>query len=624
MKKWILIMILGLGLLAGCTPAVPSTGSPPSIIPTASLIQTQSPSPTYTSQHSPTLPQVPSVTPALSDESMLLAAPNGQWTAILDRGAGSLDLEDPQGMKHTVFPAGSTVNDAQWSSDGKRLAVTLNNLSPDSQSDSELQIPPEIHFVEIEGGTFMQVESFYQADGEEVGNRIILGSWSPDNLHMLFWLGAMSESLRADGFPLWILDINSKQATLLAETTLVNLTYQSWAPDGSALAFTDGGYRSAQVNKWLSLYEVSSGQTTTLIPENELIPGQVAWSPAGDIIAFAAVEGRQTGDEWADWMGWDNPAIQERRIYLLDPINREYHRLNASEAFQDAPRWSVDGENLYYVQMDGNQALIMAADLETGEAQHLDGCWEPRPDRAGYYGQVDWSELYAACLAFSASSNPESNASLLDIFPLYPGTRWTYTYSGYSQSLSDPNEILSGTLEIWERVSDVQSYPTFILAHIQGTRTLVAADPGWQELDTTGSGSYEYYYVLEDGNVFRSSAYPDLDTIQTEQMVKEFQFPMAVGAEWCPSMPDEGNLSTSTETIDPCAYTGKRVIEAEGSYQTPAGSFKGCYQMRDMDNMGGVIQWFCKGVGMVAQKYEHLGSRFGYSQELTAFTLGTP
>lgn len=330
-------------------------------------------------------------------EPVFFPSPDGRWTAILNRVAGSLEIEDSQGMKSTLFPEGGTVNDAKWSPDGKRLAVTLNNLPKGWQIGDETTLPPEIHVVDFDGGAFLISESFYRANSDTAGGRIILGGWSPDNQRILFWLGSMSESLRADGFPLWVLDLIHLQAVQLSEATLLNPAYQSWAPDGSALVFTDGGYRSAQVNKWLSLYDLMKGQVTTLVSESELVPGKVAWSPVGDRIAFAAVEAGETGDEWADWMGWDNPAIQARRIYLVDTQTGGYHRLNATEAYQDAPRWSAGGETLYYVQIDGEQAVVMAADPASGEAQPLPGCQAPLPSGAGYYGQSDWSGSYEAC-----------------------------------------------------------------------------------------------------------------------------------------------------------------------------------------------------------------------------------
>jgi Tol biopolymer transport system component len=196
---------------------------------------------------------------------------------------------------------------------------------------------------------------------------------------------------------LWALNLETHQATRLAEITLVNLAYQSWSPDGGTLAFTNGGYRSAQIGKWLSLYDVASGQVSTIVPETELVSGQVAWSPVGDAIAFAAVEAGQTGGEWADGMSWDNPAIRARRIFLLDTHGGQHWQLNANEAYQDAPRWNTDGTTLYYVQIDGSKARLMAAEPTTGEARPLPGCQLALPSQAGYYGQVDWTALYGGC-----------------------------------------------------------------------------------------------------------------------------------------------------------------------------------------------------------------------------------
>jgi hypothetical protein len=383
----------------------PSETTTPSATGTTQLELTSTPLPSST----PTQTSAP--TPGLPGEPVLLPAPDGRWTAILNLQAGSLELEDSQGVKHAIFPAGSTVNDARWSTNGKHLAVALTNLPGDWQFSQEAKTPPEIQVVEIDGSDFTKAESNYQAASEAAGGRFILGAWSPDNLRLLFWLGSPSASLQVDGLPLWVLDTKSMQATQLSETTLINPSYQSWSPGGSVLVFTNGGYRSAQVNKWLSIYEVDSGQVRTLIPEDELVPGQVAWSPAGEAIAFAAVEAVQTGDEWADWMGWDNPAIQARRIYLLDPSSGQYWRLNATEAYQDAPRWRADGKMLYYVQIDGDQAVLMAADPASGETQSLPGCLAPLPSGAGYYGQVDWTSLYENCPDVPTIAIPASEAA---------------------------------------------------------------------------------------------------------------------------------------------------------------------------------------------------------------------
>lgn len=223
------------------------------------------------------------------------------------------------------------------------------------------------------------------------------GNWSPDNHHLLFWENEThGASIQVDGLPLWSLDVPTGEAKLIS-TTLVNPAYQSWSPDGGKLAFTNGSYRSAQIGKWLSIFNAYTGQVSDLIPKEKLIPGAVAWSPAGEPIAVAAVEAGQTGPDFADYMAWDNPAIAARRVYLVDSTTGEYRRLTQSEAYEDAPRWSQDGKQLLFVQANGSQARLMKMELETGLIEAVEGCEAPMPPDAGYYGQVDWSGLYANC-----------------------------------------------------------------------------------------------------------------------------------------------------------------------------------------------------------------------------------
>jgi hypothetical protein len=98
-------------------------------------------------------------------------------------------------------------------------------------------------------------------------------------------------------------------------------------------------------------------------------------------------------------MTFDNPAIAGRRIYLLDPASGQTRRLNQAETYQDGPVWSSDGSRLYYVQREGDELLLMAADPETGQAEPVTGASQPldpndpmRP-AVGYYGQFGREEL---------------------------------------------------------------------------------------------------------------------------------------------------------------------------------------------------------------------------------------
>jgi Tol biopolymer transport system component len=351
---------------------------------------------TPSASQTPTATNAPSAQPADANRAESIPSPDGLWLAHLDKAAGSLALEDPRRLTWSVFPAGSTVNGAKWSSEGQRLIVVLSNW-PESRNNPEFNGVPEIWQISISGNQAEEPALLYrapqQAPDKIAPTQIILGSFSPDGHHLLFWAGPLSASILSDGMQLWSLNIETAKATRLTEAALLNSHYQSWSPDSRELAFTDGGYRSAQVGKWLSLYYVASDKVRTLISQDAQVPGAVAWSPRGDLIAYAAIEAGQTDEEWADWMGWDNPAILARRIYLLDPLVGTSRRLNEEAAYQDAPTWSRDGTRLYFVQMEKDGVVLMSADPATGEASAVKGCLQSLPETAGYYGQVDWSVL---------------------------------------------------------------------------------------------------------------------------------------------------------------------------------------------------------------------------------------
>jgi hypothetical protein len=336
------------------------------------------------------------------DQVKRIPSPDGRWTALVNATTGSLDLQGPAGETFAIFPATSTVDIVNWSPDSRHLLVVRSNWER-SPSGPEIEVygPVEIWQIRLEddqvGSPRLVFQSPTQRDesGNLIPEQIVWGRWSPDKRYVLFWQGILSGSAQADGLALWTLDSEGGEAIPLADAALLNPRYQSWAPDGSALAFTAGGYRSAQVNKWLNLFDAMSGQVTTVVSQTEQIPGIVAWSPRGDLIAYAAVPAEETGWDLADWLSFENAAIAGRRVYLLDPAAGQHRRLNNVDAFQDAPTWSDDGEVLYYVQREEDTMALMAADPATGQAQVIEGSRRPAPGAVGYYGQSKWDDLLA-------------------------------------------------------------------------------------------------------------------------------------------------------------------------------------------------------------------------------------
>jgi len=433
-------------LLTSCTPAT--------VRPTVSPGNTPAPPATLPPARTPT--PVATAAPSEPDQLRRVPAPDGRWTAVVNETAGSLDLQSAEGGTHTVFPEGSTVGTVNWSPDSRHLLVmrTHRRWSPPSPA-IQVDGPIEIWQIRLEddqlGPPRLVFQSPTQPDesGAFTPEQIAWGSWSSNNRFVLFWHSILSASAMASGMTMWALDTQAGEAILLAGGALLNPRYQSWVPDGSALVFTAGGGRSAQANKWLNLFDAVSGRVTTVVSKTEQVPGIVAWSPRGDLIAYAAVPAAETGPGMADWMVFENPAIAGRRVYLLDPATGQHWRLNDTETFQDAPTWSDDGAILYYVQREGDTMALVASDPATGQAQVIEGSRRPAPRAVGYYGQSKWDGLLA--------HRPEVPSATV------PPLTETYTDPTYDYKLCYPAgwHVDQGWQSIigWQEMLTLTSYP---------------------------------------------------------------------------------------------------------------------------------------------------------------------
>lgn len=312
----------------------------------------------------------------------------------MDIISGSLSLTAATGTTQQIFPAGNAISAAIWSPDSQHLIVAQTSASQPTQL---WQLDPSDHPID------KPLAVFTSPDPSPEG--IVFGDWSPNQRYLLFWVDPeRSASILADGTALRVFDLQTGKVQLVTAAgeygrdtvALLNPRYHSWAPDSSRLAVTLGGYRSAQINKWLALYDPSAGTTTVVVSDTEQIPGIVAWSPKGDQIAYAAVNASETSPETADLTTFDNPPIAGRRIYLLDPQTGQHVPLNDAEIFQDAPLWKADGSLLYYVQRVGDNAIVMAADLATKQFTPVAVAPQALSEVPFYYGQFDWKSLLGA------------------------------------------------------------------------------------------------------------------------------------------------------------------------------------------------------------------------------------
>jgi len=376
------------------------------------------------------------------DEVQQIISPDNQWTAIVNLTQGSLDLVSSTGQTQTMFAAGSTVDSVNWSPNSDELLVVLTHriyLQP-LGSGVISNKPLELWGIRFQNNQPDKPRLLFSSPdfNPDMAEQLIFGTWSPNGQHLLFWVSMLSASVTLDGVTPYMLDLNSQKVTRIADVSLLNEDYRSWSPDSSQLAITVGAGREAWLNKWLMLYDTRTATATMLISTTEQIPGAVAWSPDGETLAYTAISPKDaqkaTGSN-----GFDNPGINQRRIYLLDMTTKEYRRLNSVDKFQDRPTWGIDGTLYYVQQLTPNDFALMSLDNmgQTAEIKthHEEG------DIAMYYASSSWDDLLPVLpidprLHVLTTTTPTNEEIVRFIFTKHP-PEWNEIW----QHLTDVNYV---------------------------------------------------------------------------------------------------------------------------------------------------------------------------------------
>ncbi len=218
--------------------------------------------------------------------------------------------------------------------------------------------------------------------------------------------------------------------------------------------------------------------------------------------------------------------------------------------------------------------------------------------------------LFAALLIGGCTRSIEPGSPVSD-FPLAKDTEWVYTYDTYNQGAS-PAEIITATYQVTEKIVDTQWVPPFFIAHVEREQQLVRADPGWDSAEATSI--HEWWYVVEGQEVYESRQPLDISNINTDSMTLEFDFPLVEGKSWCLFTELKG------EKIQDCSSVGRVTVGPLMSYETRAGKFTECNQVTQWFNTGNILQWFCRDTGLVAEKFDHPGTRFGFQRMLVGYS----
>jgi hypothetical protein len=205
----------------------------------------------------------------------------------------------------------------------------------------------------------------------------------------------------------------------------------------------------------------------------------------------------------------------------------------------------------------------------------------------------------------------------LQDYPLTPGTTWVYRYDEYQSAPQDATHIISATSLLTETVINNRYLGDYYLAQVGTSRKFVSMDEEWVENGDVASTSW---YAIDGGRIYESSLPLDIHAVDMANLKLLYDLPLFDGQSWCPY--DVERSSSNPEVMQNCS--GRSTVQAIGRLDTPAGAFEDCYEIIERYNNGSVIKRFCNGVGLVSTHFDHVGSRFGFHEELQDFTRDSP
>ncbi len=551
-------------------------------------------------------------------------------------GLGIVQADKP-GIRELVPPTngrrGDGISSAAWSPDGQALAYArVDTLVEAGQPAGQVA---SLRRINADGTGDRELLNL----GRPSTDGLIAAGWSPDGARILYRVVPyFSGSFLADGTAIWSIPAGGgtpvqigKNLSALPRTdgVLDYADFLAWAPSANAaggdLAATFGFYRGAWTNKRIGVAGVQTGAVRLLSPEG-MAATSAAWSPDGRALAYSAMP--DTGD----LVGGDTArqGLMARRIYVAntqgDPQPRQ---LAADPAYRDElPLWSADGQEILFARLDQqSRASLWLVPAAGGEPRRVvpDLPLDPQTSWFGYYGHLDWQDQFdwwrgaptrrALATSTATGASASLGASAEAGFPLAEGTSWTYAYAEYQPDAAHPTQTITATYRLTETVVGTEIITPYFVAHVQREVSAVAIPPGWTDSGSPGPG--EFWYLVAGQQVYESAQAVDLTRIQTETLALAYDLPLAVGKSWCPLSILKG------EPIPNCAVAGQRTVIGQGSYETPAGRFADCYQVTEVYLSGGVRRWLCNGLGVVAEQYDHNGTRFGFRQTLIGYSPGS-
>lgn len=133
----------------------------------------------------------------------------------------------------------------------------------------------------------------------------------------------------------------------------------SWSPDGREIAFVVGGRESTP----LGIFDLQRRTRKILLLKEMPWIFDPNWSPQGDKITFAKLEG-------AEFDGQGFLVSRKGTIYTVDSDGKGLHQITDEHSSYN-PTWSPDGNELIYNARAGVFSQLFKMDLNSGDPTQL-------------------------------------------------------------------------------------------------------------------------------------------------------------------------------------------------------------------------------------------------------------
>ena len=208
---------------------------------------------------------------------------------------------------------GQTYLSPKWSPDGKRLALTSTDGSPDGMTD--------VCVMDIEG---IVLKNLTRSPGRDE-----VGSWSPDGSKIVFF------SNRDGNGEIYVMGSNGRKQVNLTNHPARDAA-PTWSPDGTKIAF-----QSNREGGQDDIYAMNpDGADVVNLTRHPLEDRAPAWSPDGRWIAFHAFQVGQRPD-----------------IYVMDANGNNRSQLTEDPGSDTDPTWVIRDRSLS-VEVSSNQAVL--------------------------------------------------------------------------------------------------------------------------------------------------------------------------------------------------------------------------------------------------------------------------